>query len=212
MVKKKIKKPAKKNPVKKEKKKKVNNTQLAMMKYEIDIDQLLLHTRELYLYGEINTKSSFRLIRQLSGLAQLSNEPIALWINSPGGSVIDSFAIIDAIKGIKCPVYTIISGFACSGAGLISLAGDKRVITEYSRWMAHNMACGGYDDADKFFTRTDEYHKPLHKQIFQFYRDHTKLTEADLEKARYKELWLTPKEAEEKGVVDGVVTYKGDKK
>ena len=212
MVKKTTKKIAKKKPVKKAKKKKTNNPQLRAMKYEVDIDQLLLHTRELYLYGEINTKSSFRLIRQLSGLAQLSNDPIALWINSPGGSVTDSFAIIDAIKGIKCPVFTIISGYACSGAGLISIAGDKRVITEYSQWMAHNMKCGGWDDADKFFTRTDDYHKPLQKQIFQFYRDHTNLTEADLEKARYKELWLTPKEAETKKVVDGVVSYKEAKK
>ena len=52
------------------------------LEYEIDIAQLLLHSRNVFLHGTIDMSMSRRMCEDLLGLYQLSNEPIALWINS----------------------------------------------------------------------------------------------------------------------------------
>ena len=53
-------------------------------------------------------------------------EPIKLYINSCGGSVPDTWAIIDTIKSITTPVYTYCTGYAYSGGFLLFLSGEKR--------------------------------------------------------------------------------------
>lgn len=182
----------KKKAVKKSKKK--NNS-------KIDIDQTLLKSRQLFLFEVVNKDSANRLIREMMTLASLNDKPIVLWINSPGGSVSDGFAIIDTMISIPVPVITIINGMAASMAGLISIAGAQRLMTQNSVWMSHDIYGGGYDYGTKLLASA-EHIKELQKRIFAFIAEHTKLSSADLEKARNAELWLYFKECGEKGIVD----------
>jgi ATP-dependent protease ClpP protease subunit len=88
-------------------------------------------------------------------------------------------------------------------AGIIAVAGHRRIITENSVWMAHDIHAGVIDYGTKIKARTEEYMREQ-GQAFNFLRENTKLTEKDLELARHEELWLTPKQCIEKGVVDQV--------
>lgn len=187
--------------------KKTKDIKYAVQKFEIDVSQILLHSRQLFLYKEINEENVERIIKGLLSLQELSPDPIVLWINSPGGSVNDGWALIDVIRTLKCPVITIISGTACSMAGIISLAGDKRFITENSVWMAHELTAGDYDYAQKMFDRVDFY-KIVEKKLIKFLAEKTKLSQNELEKARRGELWLSAEECVEKGIVDGVIKSK----
>jgi len=174
---------------------------------KIDVDQLLLHARYVYLFNEINEETAFNTVKHIVGLSQLSDNPIALYINSPGGCVDSGFAIIDAIKGVKCPVMTIITGIACSMSGVVSIAGDKRYMTENSVWMAHDVAGGIWGDyTSKVIARAD-YLKESQSKLFKFIQNHTKLNPKDINKAIHEELWLHPKDCLNKGIVDEIVKF-----
>ena len=147
---------------------------------ELKIDQILLHNRLLFLFSEITEETAYHVVRRLIALDLINNKPIALYINSPGGSVEYGFSIIDAIKGIKSPVYTIISGEACSMAGIISVAGDKRLMTRNSVFMSHDMSGGITGDyTTKVLDRAD-FLKKEQKRITEFLRKHTKLSNVEL--------------------------------
>ena len=170
---------------------------------KIDIEQILLQKRQLFVFGEINEKLAYHITRQLVALAQISDEPIAMYINSPGGGVDDGFAIIDCMKGLAPMIITLVVGSACSMAGLISIAGDKRMMTTNSIWMAHDLRAGIIDYASKIEDRA-EYYKKEQAKLFKFLRDHTKLSEKEIQKAIHGELWVYPEECLKKGIIDEI--------
>lgn len=168
---------------------------------EIDIDNLLLESRQVFLHGLIDDKITKRINKELLGLSYLNDEPIAMWINSPGGSTQHTFSIIDTMRGLTCPVYTFICGSAFSGAGMISIAGHKRVMTTNSSWMMHDMWSGRGD----YFAKLENQHvytQQLHKRVFNHLRKYTKLTDEEIQKCISKDLWLWPTKCKKKGIVD----------
>ena len=170
---------------------------------EIRPDQILLSERTILLFDEINQERAYKIVQQLLALDKISHQPILLAINSPGGSVSDGFAIIDAIKGIKSSVITLITGEACSMAGIISIAGDHRIMSPTAVWMAHNMRAGVIDYVEKIKDRA-EFYAWYEDKCTDFLKAHTKLSREDITKAINGELWLDAKKALKKGVVDKV--------
>ena len=71
--------------------------------------------------------------------------PIHLYVNSGGGNVRDTFAIIDCMRSLHSPVITQVEGIAASGAALIAMAGvpGGRVVSPNSIIMIHQVS-GGY--------------------------------------------------------------------
>ena len=171
--------------------------------FEIDIEQLLLHSRQVHLTGVICEKTVQPVINQLMALQLISDDPIVMWINSGGGYLPDGFALVDAIRMSKVPIYTVIRGQACSMAAIISIAGHRRLMTENSQWMAHDIQAFVGDYGDKIKARAEVIAK-WQKQVFDFWAENTKLTPKDLEQARHEELWLNPTECLEKGIVDQI--------
>lgn len=171
---------------------------------KIEPEQVLLQTRHLLLYGKIDTEKAKDITEKLITLNSINHDPISMWINSNGGSVSDGFSIIDCMKGLEAKIYTVIGGRASSMAGLISIVGTKRFITEHSIWMSHDVFGGVEDYLTKIEARSDFY-KTLQKQVFDHLRKYTKLSEAEITKARHQELWLSPKECLKKGIVDKIL-------
>jgi ATP-dependent Clp protease protease subunit len=173
--------------------------------------KLLNKHRYILLYDEINNVSSDMVVSKLKGMDILNHKPIYLEINSPGGSVGDGMSIINAIEHIKSPVYTIVSGQACSMAALISICGDRRLIYTNSYWMQHSTSdiVGDYiqyiKDRTKFLT---EFENRTEKMLTL----RTKLTKMDINKIRSGELWLNADQALAKGVVDEIISFKSKKK
>lgn len=94
-------------------------------------------TRSLFFSEDITPKTSMNLISQLLELNARSSDPIKLYINTNGGSLVDAFAIFDTIKAIRSPVYTIVKGLCASGGLILLLAGSKRYATENSLFFYH---------------------------------------------------------------------------
>lgn len=187
-----------KKPIKKPKTKKKKGI------LKIDIDQILLNTRQVFLTGVINEESTDKTIKTLRALSEVSSKPIVMYINSRGGYAQEGLAIIDTMRVLRAPVVTVITGIAASMAGIISITGIERLITKNSVWMAHNAQGGACDYFEKVYDKVD-YMKQLEKQIFNIFREKTKLTERELTKSRHGELWLFAEDSLKKGIVDFVI-------
>ena len=173
---------------------------------KIDVDQILLENRQLFLFEPIDGEVARDLIKKIVALDRKKVAPIALYINSPGGCVDSGFSIIDSINGIDSPVITIIIGQACSMAGILSIAGKQRYMTEHSVFLAHDMSGGvhGGDYTTKTIDRV-KFMKKEQEKCERFLAKHTKLTSEEIVKARHGELWLDSKDCLKKGIVDEVI-------
>ena len=93
-------------------------------KEELPVDKFL-QTRSVMLTGDINKESAEKVIKQLLILENESDEPIKMFINSPGGDVEAGLAIFDMVRFIKNDVYMIGMGLIASAATLVLLAVDS---------------------------------------------------------------------------------------
>lgn len=111
-----------------------------------DIYSRLLNDRIIMLHDEVNSATASVVVAQLLYLeSQDPTKDISLYINSPGGSVTDGFAIYDTMKYIKCDVSTICMGMAASMGAFLLSAGTKgkRLALPNSTIMIHQ-PLGGY--------------------------------------------------------------------
>lgn len=175
--------------------------------YPVSPNLILDKRRIISLIGEIDEELSKKAIKELIKLDYLSNKPITLLINSPGGDCTEGLAIIDAMKMCSSPIYTIVTGMCASMAGIISVCGDIRAITKNAFWMAHPMAGGTYDYKQHLIDYVD-FIKVLDIKMDAILLTHTKLTKKDVEKFRHGQLWLDSKQCIEKGVCDKIINEK----
>ena len=91
-----------------------------------DIFSRLLNDRIVMLYDEVNSVTASLIVAQLLYLeGQDSSKDINFYINSPGGSVTDGFAIYDTMRYIKCDIRTISMGLSASMGAFLLAAGTK---------------------------------------------------------------------------------------
>ena len=132
-------------------------------------------------------------------------EPIKIYIDSWGGSLIDGFEIIDAIKASKTPVHTIVTGAAYSCGLMIAIAGKKRFAYPHSSFLFHEGSIGSeIQDAHKFKKYAEFYNVQL-EQMKDFILSNTKITEEEYDKMSKDDNWYTTEQALEKGFIDEVI-------
>jgi len=191
------------------KKEKIKNRSAQELKKQLaglDVDAALLRQRRLFLFDYIDEDTAKDIVRKLIVLDGRNSRPVHLYINSYGGEISYGIAIIDAMRSIKSKVITIITGEADSCAGLISIHGDKRLITPYSYWMGHDMSGGadGDDYYEKLKARVD-YLGKIHELYKKMMKENTHLTDKDIDQAIRGELWLNAEDCLRKGVADKIV-------
>lgn len=133
-------------------------------------------------------------------------EPIKIYINSEGGSLLATLTMIDAIRMSKTPVYTINTGMAYSGGFFTFIAGHKRFAYPRSSFLFHegNMQLGNLD-AHKFRNAADFYNKQLEilkNDVLNF----TKISKEDYEAHQKDDWWFMADEALEKRICDEIIT------
>lgn len=111
-----------------------------------DIYSRMLSDRIIFVDGEVNPALASTVIAQLLYLeSEDPTKDIQMYINSPGGSVVDGLAIYDTMQYIKCDVSTIAMGLAAS-MGAVLLAGGtngKRFALPNAEIMIHQ-PLGGF--------------------------------------------------------------------
>src|ERR1700685_391415 len=105
-----------------------------------DVFQRLLKERIIFLGSAIDETVANQVCAQLLLLAAENHErDIALYVNSPGGSVTDGLAIYDTMQYVSCDVSTICVGLAASMGQFLLCAGapGKRFALPHSRILMH---------------------------------------------------------------------------
>jgi ATP-dependent Clp endopeptidase proteolytic subunit ClpP len=169
----------------------------------------LLDQGYIYLGEEITEYTAVTVCEKIIYLNRCVKElqHIDLIINSNGGSSWSTFAIVNMMEWSKIPINTIGLGIIASGAFVIFIAGNKRILTQTSCILSHRFSSsnhGNYSDliADR------KYEDRLHNTMVNHYMKYTKLkTKKDIEKHLLKDtdVWLTPKEAVKFGIADKVI-------
>ena len=137
------------------------------------------------------------------GIPVEEREPIKIYIDSCGGSLVESFTIIDSITLSKTPVWTICTGAAYSGGFFIFISGHKRIAYPLSSLLYHEGSTGTSGDAGKFRNYAAFYEKQM-KQLKNVVLKHTDIDEDTYEKHIKDDWWFTAEEALEYGICDEI--------
>ena len=140
-------------------------------------------------------------------IADRHRKPIKIYIDSEGGSLTDTFTIIDAISLSELPVYTIVTGTAYSGGCLVALSGHKRYAFPHASFMLHEGSTSTGSDSHKFINYSKFYQKQLN-QLKDIVIKHTNMTDEFYESIKRDDYWLSADEAIEKGIIDEIVEKK----
>ena len=172
-----------------------------------DIYSRLLEDRIVMLNEEVNSASASVVVAQLLYLE--SKDPtkdISLYINSPGGSVTDGFAIFDTMNYIKCDVSTICMGMAASMGSFLLTGGTKgkRLALPNSEIMIHQPLGGAQGQATEIQIAADHILKTRQK-LNQILAENTgqplEVINADTERDNF----MTAEEAKAYGLIDEVI-------
>ena len=111
----------------------------------MDLSTRLLKDRIVMLKGEINAEMAVAIIGQLRVLeSESKDKPITMFIQSSGGEVNAGWSIIDTMKNLKCPVYTVAMGMTASMAVTVFLNGMKgeRTVYDHTELLVHQPSGG----------------------------------------------------------------------
>ena len=176
-----------------------------------DILSRLFKERIIFIGEEVNATTASLIVAQLMFLeAEDPEKDIHFYINSPGGSVTDGFAIYDTMNYVKCDVATYCMGMAAS-MGAFLLAGGakgKRYALPNAEVMIHQPLGGAKGQATeieiaaKQILRTKER---LNRILSENTGKPIDVIAADTE----RDNWKTAEEALEYGLIDHIITTRG---
>lgn len=134
---------------------------------------------------------------------------ILMYINSPGGSVIDGLGIYDTMQYVSPDVGTICTGLAASMGAVLLAAGEKgkRTALPHSRVMIHQ-PLGGMQGQVSDMEISYNLIKQMQKELYDILSNHTGQTYKKIEKDCERDNWMTAKEAKAYGLVDEVLIRK----
>jgi ATP-dependent Clp protease, protease subunit len=169
-----------------------------------DIYSRLLKERVVFAVGPVEDYMANVIVAQLLFLESENPEKdIALYINSPGGSVSSGLAIYDTMQFIKPDVSTICIGMAAS-MGAVLLAGGakgKRFMLPNSRAMIHQPSGGYQGQASDIHIQAQEILK-IRERLNEILARHTGQTVDKIKLDSERDNFMSPTEAVAYGLVD----------
>lgn len=176
-----------------------------------DIYSRLLKERIIFLSEEVNSVTASLIVAQLMFLeAEDPEKDIHFYINSPGGSVTDGFAIFDTMNYVKCDVATYCMGMAAS-MGAFLLAGGtkgKRYALPNAEIMIHQPLGGAKGQATEIEIAAKQIlatKQRLNRILSENTGKPIEVIAADTE----RDNWKTAEEALEYGLIDHIITTRG---
>jgi ATP-dependent Clp protease protease subunit len=174
---------------------------------ENNLIEKILKTRNILLSGEINKALGERVIRQLILLEDQGEDPMKVFIDSPGGDADAGFAIFDMMRFVKPPVITIGMGLVASAAAIILLAAPKerRLALPNSHYLIHQPLSGMRGVATEIEIHARELDR-LRRKINRLISEETGTELAKVEKDTDRDYWMNADEALSYGLIARIVT------
>ncbi len=180
----------------------------------MDVFSRLMMDRIIFMGVPVNDYVANVIMAQLLFLESADpKRDVQMFVNSPGGSVIDGLGIYDTMQYITPDIATICTGMAASMGAVLLAAGTKgkRTCLHHSRVMIHQ-PLGGMQGQVTDMEISYKLIKQMQKQLYDILSEHTgqgyDKVFADCE----RDNWMTASEAKEYGLVDEVLSRKNPKK
>lgn len=167
----------------------------------------------IYFNNDITSDSAFELCKELRNVEtkiktlmtslNIEKQAIYLHITTDGGLIYSAFSIIDCIKSLSLPVYTIVDGFVASAGTLISLSGEKRYMCKNAYMLIHELRGGTWGKMSEI----DEEHTNLKKimeHIKKIYSENTNIKKKELDGILKKDLIWDVEECIQKGLIQEI--------
>ena len=176
-----------------------------------EIFNRLLKDRIIILGTDVNDDIANIVCAQMLYLEGEDEKDIWLYINSPGGSVTAGMAIYDTMQFIGCDVATICMGLAASMGQFLLCAGaeGKRFALPHARIMMHQPSGGVRGQASDIAIQAEQliYIKRL---MAERIAHHTGQTVDQIQLDSERDRWFTADQAKDYGLIDHVITKRGD--
>lgn len=164
---------------------------------------------ELYLYGAISSSpwsdgiSSKAVVTALEEMKEDGCDAVTVFINSPGGDVFESVAILNCLNRFEGQVNVMVDGIAASGASLVAMAGDKICMGSGAMMMVHDPATIIFGDAAALREKADMLEQVAGAMV-SAYCDRTKIDAAEMRTIMADETWMAADDAVKRGFADTV--------
>ncbi|MFT7132106.1 MAG: ATP-dependent Clp protease protease subunit [Cyclobacteriaceae bacterium] len=170
------------------------------------LDEKLFKSRSISIFGQINERVARSVTEQLLALSSESDDPITIYISSPGGHVESGDVIYDMIKFIRPVVRVVGTGWVASAATTIYLAAAKenRFSLPNTRYLVHQPSGGSQGSASDISIAAKQIMKTK-QRINKLISDETGRAFEQVEKDTDRDYWMSVDEAIEYGIVTKVV-------
>lgn len=172
-----------------------------------DIYSRLLKERIIFLGGPIDDYMANIVIAQLLFLeSEDPKKDISLYINSPGGSVTATLAMLDTMNHVKPDVSTVCVGIAASGAAILLAGGarGKRLLLPNAEVMIHQPWGGVQGQATDIEITAKQILKTRAK-LNKILADATGQSLTQIEKDVERDYFMDASEAKKYGIIDKVL-------
>lgn len=175
-----------------------------------DIFSRLLKDRIVFLGDEVNQHTANLIAAQILFLeSEDPKKDIKLYINSPGGSVYDAFAIYDTMQYVKCDIQTVGIGVQASAAAFLLSSGTKgkRFLLPHATVMIHQPSSGTkgrVSDMEIDLKEGLRLKRLLNEILAKNTGQPLKKIELDVE----RDFWMSADDAKKYGIVDQVIAYR----
>ena len=176
----------------------------------VPIESRLLTDRKVFIEGKINATTANDFLKCIMLLVKEDAEkPIDVYINSPGGNVVDGMLILDTLKGLKTEVNLHCIGLAASMAAILLSAGEKghRFVNTHAKIMIHEpLIDGGVGGSASSIKRTAESILETKAMTVELPAENTGRTKEEIEKAISYDNYMNAEECIAFGIADRIET------
>ena len=166
----------------------------------------LFQKRQLIITGNIDDKIARSASAGLLALAADNDDPITLFISSPGGHVESGDMIYDMIKFIKPKVRIIGSGWVASAGALIFVAAarEQRYCLPNTRFLLHQPSGGMGGQAADIAIQAEQIMR-MKDRLNEIFSRETGQPLERIARDTDRDFWMTPKEAIDYGLLGRVI-------
>ncbi|MGM0433010.1 MAG: ATP-dependent Clp protease proteolytic subunit [Spirochaetota bacterium] len=171
----------------------------------------MLETRSILLSGEINKDLAERFVRQLLLLETAGDQPIKVFIDSPGGDADAGYAMFDMVRFIKPKVIMVGMGLVASAAALVLLAvpKERRLALPNSNYLIHQPLSNIRGVATEIEIHARQLEK-LRKKINELISGETGVSLEQVEQDTDRDFWMDAHSATEYGLISRVIASRAD--
>ena len=174
--------------------------------FPVVLENTLFESRQIFIYGEINQKVAMGVSQKLIAMAEKSDDPIVIFINSQGGHVEAGDTIHDMIRFVKPLVKVVGTGWVASAGAHIFVAAERenRYSLPNTRFLLHQPVGGIRGHAVDIGIEAREILK-MRERLNRVLAERTGQTLEKIREDTDRNFWMSAEEALEYGIVGKVI-------